>query len=72
MILNIKINKLIYILVISTFLANCSNRQIYNSIQTNWQLECQKLPPHEYHDCIKESSETYESYEKRRKEVEKP
>lgn len=50
-------------------LAACSNQQLYNGIQKNRQLECQKLPGSQYDKCMKEVSEPYEEYERDRQEL---
>jgi hypothetical protein len=49
--------------------AACANQQLYNGIQKNQQLECQKLPGSQYDECMKEVSEPYESYERDREEL---
>lgn len=66
---NIRITKLIYILVVSLLLASCSNRQMYYSVQQNRQFECQKLPLSQYDECMDELDESYDAYEKKRKEI---
>lgn len=50
-------------------LAACSNQQLYNNIQKNRQLECQKLPGRQYDECMKQVSEPYEAYERDRQEL---
>jgi len=65
---NIRLDKLVYTLVISLLLSSCSNRQMYNALQKNRQSECQKLPPAQSEECMKELDETYESYKQKLKE----
>lgn len=57
------------ITTLGVFLAACCNQQLYNAIQQNRQLECQKLPGTQYDECMKEVSEPYESYERDREEL---
>lgn len=57
--------KLFSLLITSTLLASCSNQQVYNAIQVNQQSKCQKLPPSQYDDCIKQQSEPYETYKRK-------
>ncbi|MBN2865299.1 MAG: hypothetical protein JXK16_04770 [Thiotrichales bacterium] len=57
--------KLFSLLITSTLLASCSNQQVYNAIQVNQQSKCQKLPPSQYDDCIKQQSESYEEYQRK-------
>ncbi|MCP5123517.1 MAG: hypothetical protein H6984_13770 [Pseudomonadales bacterium] len=55
-------------------LAACSQRQVYDTIQNNQQLECQKLPGTQYEECMKQVSEPYDDYKRERDELvkEKP
>lgn len=50
-------------------LTACSNQQVYNAVQHNQQLECQKLPGTQYEECMRQVSEPYESYEREREEL---
>lgn len=52
----------------------CSHQQVYDAVQQNRQLECQKLPGTQYEECMKQFSEPYEEYERERQELleEKP
>ena len=47
----------------------CSTRQVYDAIQQNQQLECQKLPGTRYEECMKQVSEPYDSYKRDRDEL---
>jgi len=49
----------------------CSNRQVYDAIQKNRQLECQKLPGTQYDECMKQVSEPYDDYKRERDELTK-
>jgi len=49
----------------------CSNRQVYDAIQKNRQLECQKLPGTQYDECMKQVSEPYDTYKRDRDELTK-
>ncbi len=44
----------------------CSNKQIYENIRQNQQLECQKGPESQYDECMARLDESYESYTKKR------
>ena len=52
-------------------LSACSNRQVYDAIQKNRQLECQKLPGTQYDECMKQVSEPYDDYKRDRDELTK-
>lgn len=47
----------------------CTNQQVYDAIQHNQQLECQKLPGTQYEECMKEVSEPYQAYKRERDEL---
>ena len=49
----------------------CSNRQVYDAIQKNRQLECQKLPGTQYEECMQQFSEPYDEYKRQRDELTK-
>lgn len=42
--------------------AACSNQSLYNTVQHNQTLECEKLPQNQYEECMAEISNSYESY----------
>jgi len=67
--LNRAINQFIFLLVISILISSCSNRQLYDAIQKNQKSECQRLPSSQHEECMKGLDETYDSYEKKRKEA---
>ena len=48
----------------------CSNRELYEAIQSNERLECQKMVRQiEYEECMRQVSESYEQYTQSRKEI---
>lgn len=47
----------------------CSNRGAYESIQASNRFECSKLPPSQYDECMKKANQSYEEYERARKET---
>ena len=59
----------IVMLVASWLVQACSQQQVYDAIQQNRQLECQKLPGTQYEECMKQYSEPYEEYERERQEL---
>jgi hypothetical protein len=58
-------------LVLAAAPAGCSQRQVYEAVQQNRQLECQKLPQGQYEQCMERYSEPYESYTRERRELER-
>jgi len=59
------------LLLCALALSACSNRQVYDAIQQNQQLECQKLPGTQYEECMKQVSEPYDAYKRERDELKK-
>ncbi len=51
--------------------AGCTQRQVYDAVQQNRQLECQKLPQGQYEQCMEQYSEPYDNYTRERRELEK-
>jgi len=54
-----------YILVVFFFLSlqSCSNKQVYENIQYNKRLECQRLQLPQYESCMEQIGPSYEVYE---------
>ena len=50
-------------------LTACTNEQVYNAIQSNQQLECQKLPDSQYEECMQQLAEPYDSYQRSRDQL---
>jgi hypothetical protein len=45
-------------------LAGCTDQQIYETVQNNQQLECQRYPDTRYEECMRQSGTSYEEYKK--------
>lgn len=61
-------NKLMIILAIFA-IAGCSNKAVYDNIQLNNRNECSKVPPPQYERCMERANQSYDDYERERKEV---
>ncbi len=57
-------------LIVCVF-SGCSNKEIYDNVQHNQRLECQKLPPSQYDDCMKKAEESYDEYQRKKESLEK-
>ncbi|MEZ5570426.1 MAG: hypothetical protein R3E64_00265 [Halioglobus sp.] len=57
------------LLVLMVIVAACSNRQIYNALQQNQQLQCSKLPQGQFEACMREVDESYDAYQADREEL---
>lgn len=60
--------KLSAILLATMVLVACTNKQLYNTAQTNQKRKCQKLPDDQYEQCMKDANQSYEDYEQERNE----
>ena len=60
--------KLILLLII-LLLAACSNKSVYDNIQSHNQKECAKLPLSQYDECMERSSKSYKDYKRERDSV---
>lgn len=61
--------KTILLVTIFLILVGCSNRGIYEGIQTSNRFECSKRPSSQYDECMVNASKTYNEYERERKEA---
>lgn len=50
-------------------MAACSNRSVYETIQANNRLDCQKVPVAQQEDCLRQADKSYEEYERERQEL---
>ena len=56
-------------LLMASILVACSNKAVYSNIQHNQRLECEKLPPSQYEDCMAESGGSFAEYQQHRNEL---
>ena len=62
--------KIILFTIISLSFSGCSSKELYESIQPKYdENECRKLPPHQYEECIKTESKSYDEYKKDREDI---
>jgi len=61
--------RIMIVALVLIIMQSCSNRQMYNSIQYKQRLECQKVHPSVYEECMERNSERYDKYKKKRDEV---
>ncbi|TDO95905.1 hypothetical protein DFP79_3263 [Marinomonas balearica] len=45
----------------------CSNKQVYELLQSRWHYDCTELRPSQTNDCIAQHNMSYEAYERYRK-----
>ena len=50
-------------------LLGCTNRGIYEGVQTGNRLACQEQPPSQYDECMERNSVSYDEYERTRAEA---
>ena len=55
--------------LILLLLAGCSSKGTYEGIQAGNRIECSKLPPSQYDECIERANKSYEEYEYERKQT---
>lgn len=59
----------IVILFCLVALTACSQRQIYESVQTNNRNECERLSGVQRKECLDRLAPDYQTYERQRKEL---
>lgn len=57
------------VVVITLNLCACTNQQMYNSVQTNRQNECEKLQTVQRQECLKRLGMPYDKYEDERQKL---
>ena len=63
-------NKVTVFLITLIALSACTNRELYEAVQHNMQLECQEeLPQDEFEECMASASEPYDAYSRKRREA---
>ncbi|WP_157610859.1 hypothetical protein [Arsukibacterium perlucidum] len=63
---------LVVLAVVLSGTAGCSNKAVYQNLQLNKKQECRRLPVTEYDDCMRGMEQSYEEYERQRKQATKP
>lgn len=51
-------------LLIAATLPGCSNRSIYEGVQTSNRNECAQQPPSTYDECMARSAMSYDEYQR--------
>lgn len=59
----------LWVFMIALGLCSCSNQQMYNSVQTNQQNECDKLQTVQRQECLKQLGMPYDKYEEERQKL---
>jgi hypothetical protein len=57
------------LLSFAALLAACSERAVYDNLQHNNRLQCDKVPLSEYDACVERASKPYDDYERERREL---
>ncbi|MED5388622.1 MAG: hypothetical protein VX793_07195 [Pseudomonadota bacterium] len=58
--------KTLLLLSVVALLAACSEKAVYDNLQHNNRLQCDKVPLSEYDACMERASKPYEDYERER------
>ncbi|MBX2847047.1 MAG: hypothetical protein KTR16_01910 [Acidiferrobacterales bacterium] len=62
-------NKISIPLALIFFLAACSEKALYNNIQTNQRYHCMTLPETEREPCLESVAMKYEEYKRQREDL---
>ncbi|SNY49559.1 hypothetical protein SAMN06297280_1461 [Arsukibacterium tuosuense] len=60
---------IITLAVVLVAVSGCSNKAIYQNLQLNKKQECRRLPVTEYDECMRGMEQSYEEYERQRKQT---
>jgi outer membrane murein-binding lipoprotein Lpp len=61
--------KMTLMLLAIFLLAGCSNKAIYDNIQSHNRKECSRLPQSQYEKCMEDTEKSFAEYERERKET---
>ena len=62
--------RFVTLLVLAIACTGCTNKQVYEIIQSNERLECQKIVRQiEYEECMRRFNQSYEDYQQEREQV---
>lgn len=57
------------LLIFLIAITGCSNRGAYEGVQTGSRVECSKLPPPQYDECMENANKSYDQYAREREEA---
>lgn len=63
------VTKTLLLIFFFTLASGCTNEGIYRNIQEDGKRKCQTLPQAEYEACMKDYQQSYQDYERSRKEL---
>ena len=58
-----------HFIVMLLIFSGCTNKGVYEQIQTNNRVECGKLSPSQYEECVQRASKRYDEYERERQDA---
>lgn len=61
--------KYILFILFTLSLLSCSNKQVYENIQYNKKLECQRVQQSHYENCMEQTGPSYEVYKKEKEKI---
>lgn len=65
-----KVQRIIFALSISILACGCTARGLYGAGQEYQREQCRSSPPSEYERCMKQANESYNTYQRKKSEVE--
>ena len=58
------------VLLVAAALCGCTAQELYKAGQEHQRDNCRNGPPSDYDECMKRANESYETYQRNRREVE--
>ena len=58
-----------FLVLVILLLSACSNRAVYETMQSHEREECAKGPAHAYQSCLEATQKPFEEYERERNEA---
>jgi len=63
--------KAIFFCCVALGVVGCSNKAVYDNLKMNKHNQCMQAPAAEYDKCMQSMDQSYEDYERQRKEATK-
>ena len=61
--------KTILVLAGVLMLGGCSHRAVYENLQMHTREECRRAPPPEYDRCMRQAQQSFDEYERERRDT---
>ena len=65
-----KVRRILITVFAAAIIGGCTSRELYSYGQEYQREQCRNGPLYDYEECMRRANESYETYQRQRKEVE--